>query len=307
MGYRIFGGKIIGIRDITDPPNRTSSVSEREENLSKEIKELEITRRKLNEELQQMKSANNKLSKENELLKRKIFLLLQQANGNHMHNTENSVQNLVPVQRGLTSTPTLTRNTKTTSDSTSTNNKKVKDSKPSLLFLCDSNGKYLHLNKLCPKHSVTYARTPPIKTAADSINETDPNHSPSTILFHTGTNDLETSDAQAVAHEICHLLTKTTQKFQSSKILFSSLLPRQDNLNAKTHEVNALIKENIKLLPNVQMIDHTNLHNTKMIVLHNKKHLNRDSLSIFARNLTRTIYKGILVHHESPSSSNSLS
>ena len=70
MGYRIFGGKIIGIRDITDPPNRASSVSEREENLSKEIKELEITRHKLNEELQQMKSANNKLLKENELLKR---------------------------------------------------------------------------------------------------------------------------------------------------------------------------------------------------------------------------------------------
>ena len=85
-------------------------------------------------------------------------------------------------------------------------------------------------------------------------------------------------------------------------------LPRQANLNAKTHEVNALIKENIKLLPNVQMIDHTNQHNTKMIVLHDKKHLNRDSLSIFVRNLTRTIYKGIPdVHHESPSSSNSLS
>ena len=183
----------------------------------------------------------------------------------------------------------------------------MNDSKPSLLFLCDSIGKYLRLNKLCPKHSVTYARTPLIKTAADLINETDPNHSPSTILFHTGTNDLETSDAQAVAHDICHLLTKTSQKFQSSKILFSLFLPRQDNLNAKTHEVNDLIKENIKLLPNVQMIDHTNLHNTKMIVLHDNKHLNRDGLSIFARNLTRTIYKGILVHHESPSSSNSLS
>ena len=120
-----------------------------------------------------------------------------------MHNTENSIQHPVPVHRGLTLTPTLTRDTKTTSDSTSTNNKKVKDSKPSLLFLCDSNGKYLRLNKLCPKHSVTYARTPLIKTAADLINETDPNHSPSTILFHTGTNDLETSDAQAVVHEIC--------------------------------------------------------------------------------------------------------
>ena len=203
MGYRIFGGKIIGIRDITDPPSRASSVSEREENLSIEIKELEITRRKLNEELQQMKSANNKLSKENELLKREIFLLSQQTNGNHMHNTENSVQHPVPVHRGLTSTPTLTRDTKTTSDSTSTNNKKVNDSKPSLLFLCDSNGKYLHLNKLCPNNSITYARTPLIKTAADLINETDPNHSPSTILFHTGTNDLETSDAQAVVHEIC--------------------------------------------------------------------------------------------------------
>ena len=64
--------------------------------------------------------------------------------------------------------------------------------------------------------------------------------------------------------------------------------------------MNTLIKENIKLLPNVQMIDHTNLHNTEMIILHDKKHLNRDSLSIFARNLRGQFIKESLFtmnHH----------
>ena len=87
------------------------------------------------------------------------------------------------------------------------------------------------------------------------------------------------------------LLENTSRKFPDSKILFSSLIPRKDHLHEKTVEVNDVTKKYISKLKNVEQIEHRNLHEAH---LHDKKHLNRDGVAIFARNITRAIYKGNL-------------
>ena len=45
---------------------------------------------------------------------------------------------------------------KTSQNQTNTNNSRSNE-KQTTLFMCDSNGKYLRLNKLCRKHNVTYS------------------------------------------------------------------------------------------------------------------------------------------------------
>ena len=54
-------------------------------------------------------------------------------------------------------------------------------------------------------------------------------NTPETMLIHTGTNDLENNtDPKAMAQEIYRILALTSSKFPNSRILYSTLLPRDD-------------------------------------------------------------------------------
>ena len=74
---------------------------------------------------------------------------------------------------------------------------------PSLLFVCDSKGKYLRLKQLCSHHNVIYERCPTVEHAKSILQDIDPNeNSPEVILLHTGTNDLEhIQDPKQMAQE----------------------------------------------------------------------------------------------------------
>ena len=163
---------------------------------------------------------------------------------------------------------------------------------PSLLFLCDSNGKYLRLKQLCPHHNVIYERCPTVEHAKSILHDIDPNeNSPEVIMLHTGTNDLEhIQDQKQMAKEIYRLVSLASSKFPNSRILYSLLLPR-DVLNAKVIEVNRLIEENTKSIKNLNLIYHTNVLSANQPILHDKKHLNRLGVTLFARQITRALYK----------------
>ena len=175
------------------------------------------------------------------------------------------------------------------------NQNRVDNKNGNLLFLCDSNGKYLRLNKLCPKHNVIYQWCPTMEDARSIIDEIDTHqNTPETILIHTGTNDLENNtDPKAMAQEIYRMLALTSSKFPNSRILYSTLLPRDDHLNTKVIDINRLIDQNTQSIKNVTLIHHANVLSTRESFLHDKKHLNRLGVSLFARGLTRAIYKGV--------------
>lgn len=161
----------------------------------------------------------------------------------------------------------------------------------SLLFLCDSNGKYLRLNRLCPKHRAIYERCPTIETATAIISEIDPEqNTPDVILIHTATNNMESnSDPQHLAEDIYQLNSFAASKFPNTQIIFSDLLPRQD---MDVSNVNRLVEESVKQLHNVSIVHHNNLLSAQEPILHDVKHLNRTGVSLFARNLTRALYRG---------------
>ena len=117
-----------------------------------------------------------------------------------------------------------------------------------------------------------------------------------TILIHTGTNDLENNtDPKAMAQEIYRMLALTSSKFPNSRVLYSTLLPRDDHLNTKVIDINRLIDQNTQSIKNVTLIHHANVLSTSESFLHDKKHLNRLGVSLFARGLTRAIYKVVSI------------
>lgn len=160
--------------------------------------------------------------------------------------------------------------------------------KTNIVILCDSNGKYLNLKKLCPGRTTSYSRCHTIKQGIEII-ESSHFDSPQIILLHTGTNDLErTISANQLTSEITDLIKTTAEKYPSSKILYSSLLPRRDVTNDEISKINTSIEKRCSRLPNVHLIDHANL--MQQVVLHDLKHLNQHGVKLFAKNLKNAIH-----------------
>ena len=135
-------------------------------------------------------------------------------------------------------------------------------------MLCDSNGKYLKLRKLCPDRKTAYFRCPTLKWGYEII-DTPPVDSPEIILIHTGTNDLERTDSpDHLASNISNFITATSKKYSSTKVLFSTLLPQWDVLNEEISKINSFIKQKCSRFANVHLIDHTSLHLSQHNILH---------------------------------------
>ena len=113
--------------------------------------------------------------------------------------------------------------------------------------------------------------------------------------MHCGTNDLEhISDPKVIAQEIYRIISLSAKKFPSATVLFSTLLPRSDHFNDTIKSVNRLVSQNCASMSNVHITVHSNVNNATRTILHDRKHLNRSGASLFARNLTRAVYKGVL-------------
>ena len=226
----------------------TENIKDIQEKVNEEIKQLKTSIETLKDDLNALKEMNNTFTQDN------VNTIINNGNGNKKP------------------PPKL----KTTSQEI------IQNANDSLLFLCDSNGKYLRLSILFPKHEVSYERCPTLKSAIEFINIINPCQKPSIILFHTATNDVE--DTATTIKDISALISTTSEKFPTSRNIFSSLLPRKDELNESVQEVNRLL-HNTVLPQNVQIIDHTQIINSDKVILHDNKHLNRNGVALFERNL----------------------
>ena len=81
------------------------------------------------------------------------------------------------------------------------------------VILCDSNGKYLKLKRLCPDRKVTYFRCPTVQRGKEIIESSDFG-TPQTILIHTGTKHLEReiSTSQSTS-DLTTLITTAAEKY----------------------------------------------------------------------------------------------
>lgn len=162
-------------------------------------------------------------------------------------------------------------------------------SKPMILFLCDSNGKFLDLNELYPDAYIKYIKCPTLSHAYDILREYKTDVHLTKILIHTGTNDLEHYSPEEVSLKASELLKNTSMKFKHSDVIFSLLLPRMDDLNISSSITNDTISKNCSHFFNVSLIDHSRI--SKESMFYDYKHLNKVyGVKLFAQNIKRSLY-----------------
>lgn len=158
------------------------------------------------------------------------------------------------------------------------------------VILCDSNGRMVDTNRLCPNTTCTYFKCPTLSIAKNILEET-LFEKTQTVILHCATNDLETAPSnESLVSNIINVVDMISQKLpQNCKIIVSSLLPRLDKLHQNVGIVNQLIKDKLLKKANVHFVTHNNLFPSNTH-LRDNKHLNRAGFLIFAKNLKSTFY-----------------
>ena len=133
------------------------------------------------------------------------------------------------------------------------------------------------------------AGCPKIENARATLHN-DINDSPQLLLIHTGTNDLSiTPPIVEFIAELSTLITEAATKFPTSKIIYSTLLPRTDIPIPIITRINEQLITECSRLPNVHLINHANLFAEGIDLLHDTKHIKRRHIGLFAANLIDAI------------------
>ena len=159
-------------------------------------------------------------------------------------------------------------------------------------ILCDSNGKFLDTKQMfSSKLKVKYIRAPLIEHARSYV-QNKIRTPPQIILLHTSTNDLELANStEELVSNILMLITEASTKFPSSKILFSTLLPRNDIPTPLIISINDQLISSCSRLPNVQLIKQDNLFANQPNILNDHKHILERHIGLFAKNLKDATHK----------------
>ena len=104
------------------------------------------------------------------------------------------------------------------------------------IILCDSNGRHINPNLLCPGSKTSYIRCPTMSDA-NKIMEQTTFTNPKTFLLHCGTNDLESnqSDEEITGH-LKSTVTTISSKHPESKVILSTLLIIQKRRSERKHQ-----------------------------------------------------------------------
>ncbi|CAB4001805.1 Hypothetical predicted protein [Paramuricea clavata] len=134
------------------------------------------------------------------------------------------------------------------------------------VMLCDSNRRYLDINKQCSSNN--------------------------TKMIACGVNDVEHLKPEKIIEDQVHLVEAASHNFPGRKIIFSDITRRTDNLDQAIININNDIHERIKDLPNVQHVYNGNLRQYKFFC--DTKHLSkRLGIPLLAKNLKNYLRRAL--------------
>ncbi|XP_016350301.1 uncharacterized protein LOC107695035 [Sinocyclocheilus anshuiensis] len=151
---------------------------------------------------------------------------------------------------------------------------------PEIALLIDSNGKFIDIKKLFPRHRALKHWCPNTDKALELLTESQLGH-PSHIIIHTGTNDLR-SQQDRVSDSLRAVVEKARHTFPNSKIILSTLLQRKDFHPNTISKINANISRHCALVPNVYLAHHPDLDTD---FLYDHVHLYKNLVHILAKRL----------------------
>ena len=132
----------------------------------------------------------------------------------------------------------------------------------------DSNGKFIDTGKFS-RQSVLKLFTPRISSTIEILNNENWG-TPSTIIIHTGTNDIEKSTLETCFENFQILIDTAAQKYPTTKIVISSLLVRANTISR------------LRSYPNVHFVNNENITSD---MLHDTKHILRRKIGVLVSNL----------------------
>ncbi len=128
---------------------------------------------------------------------------------------------------------------------------------PEIALLIDSNGKYIDVKQIFPRHRSVKHWCPNTNKALELLTESQLGH-PSHIIIHTGTNDLR-SQQDRVYDSLRAVVEKARHTFPNSKIILSTLLQRKDFHPNTINKINSNISRHCAIVPNVYLAHHPDL------------------------------------------------
>lgn len=162
------------------------------------------------------------------------------------------------------------------------------DHKSGIILLMDSNGKFIDSNKFIYNKTVDKLFTPTIASAIETIT-TNNFDIPSTLVIHTGTNDIENSTLDSCFDNFQTLIDLAAQKYPTTKIIISSLITRNDGYDTKRSQLNNKISH-LRPYANVHFATNENITQE---MLHDRKHIKRNKIGVLVANLKDCIFNRI--------------
>ena len=159
------------------------------------------------------------------------------------------------------------------------------------VMLCDSNRRYLDINKLCSSNNTKMIACGNTKKATEIINN--PKFTVNqALIINTGVNDVEHLKPVKIIEDQVHLVEAASHMFPGRKIILSDITPRTDNLDQAIINIDDDIHERIKDLPNVQHVYNGNLRQYKFF--YDTKHLSkRLGIPLLAKNLKNGLRRAL--------------
>jgi hypothetical protein len=273
-------------------------------NLSQQqsICNLTLKQSQIEDELKKLKNKHKSLEKKNTDLLQKLQTLNKENIQTNEETTSQIQPNIaVPISNSFGSLEDnmnqpdedeIQRDEMSTSQNTLSDHSKDQPPQPNkinngeTIILCDSNGRHINPNLLCPGSRTSYIRCPTLSDANKILEQTTFTN-PKTFLLHCGTNDLECnpSDEEITGH-LKSTVTTISSKHPERKVILSTLLPRKDNLNERTKNINHSLEETFSA-SKINVVKHDNI---KTEDLRDKKHLNTIGVKRFALNLKRAYF-----------------
>ena len=162
----------------------------------------------------------------------------------------------------------------------------TKPSEYDFVMLCDSNRKFLDINKLCSNRNSKIIACNTTKKAKE-ILESPKFEVKKGIIINTGVNDNEHLSAEEIVKSQVQMVNMAVKEFPGRQIVVCGIIPRGDELDRQIPDINNEIHEQIKDIPSVSHIYNGNLRNG---IYFDHKHLNRKfGVPAFAKNIKREL------------------
>ena len=150
-----------------------------------------------------------------------------------------------------------------------------------IVMLMDSNRRHIDFHTLCPETEIVMMRC---GVAPDVANAIEQNlGSPTNVIIHVGTNDVEHAEPALVAERITGVARRASERFGAAAVSVSLIPPRSDKLNEAVTEVNERLRTTD--WQGIKLIEHKDIETRH---LHDSKHLSRSRLE--GERLTGTQY-----------------